>query len=272
MNSGSEYIPNTHRLVFALQSLLRQLLANGIETPRPCRTACLLMLGGMSSNSVPAELTQRIMSEQREDGGWVGPDDTLWAALFMRLLKHKDEHVYHRAIEFLRCTRADGYGWGRSERDIARIPITGRILHFIPELCTGQYVDGLIRLWNSERNSLTYKASFTLAALHTAKIELDHLPIVKETIDWLISQQNDDGGFSPWKGHPVGSDIYCTAIASIGLTLYASEVPINTLQKSLRWMKDSQLNNGLWAYHQIEDGASWGFYAIKRITSALGTT
>lgn len=272
MTIHSELVPNTSRLVFALQSLLRQLLSNRIEMLRPCRTACLMILGGMSPNSVPDELTEQILREQRKDGGWVGPDDTLWAILYLKLVQYADVERIQRAVEFLRNTRSDEYGWGRSERDIPRIPVTGRILFFMPELCTGPYVDGLIRLWNTERNSLTYKASFTLAALHTANVAAEHGSLVSETIEWLASQQNEDGGFSPWKGHPVGSDIFCTAIASLGLTMYPTDVSESVLCRSLLWMKESQLGNGLWAYHQIEDGSAWGFYAIRKIMAVLSVS
>lgn len=263
------FIPNRHRLIFALQALLRQLLANDIETPRPCRTACLLMLSGLSHNSIPAELVRRIYDEQHQDGGWVGPDDTLWALLFLRLLGCESSVSYERGIAFLHQNRVDEFGWGRSKRDIPRIPITGRILHFLPEMCSAKYMEGLLRLWSKERNSLTYKAALTLSALHTAGVDPSDVPLITETIDWLIGQQNDDGGFSPWKGHPVGSDIYCTSIATIGLTQYVSKVPMEILQKALRWTAINQLSNGLWAYHQIEDGAAWGSYAIQRMIAFL---
>lgn len=262
-------LPNRHRLVFAVQALLRQLLANDIETPRSCKTACLLLLSGISTNSIPPELKERIYIEQHEDGGWVGPDDTMWALLFLRLMGYHSDKCYEKGLLFLENSRANEYGWGRSERDIPRIPVTGRILHFFPELCISPYVEGLLRLWQKERNSLTYKAAFTLAASHTASITPDRSILIKETVEWLISQQNDDGGFSPWKGHPVGSDIYCTSIALFGLMQYSALVPMETFTKSLKWMSRTQLNNGLWPYHQIEDGAAWGLYATDRIMAAL---
>lgn len=253
--------PNRLRLLFALQALVKQLLENDIELVRPCRTACLMMLSGLSSNSLPDELLSRVFVEQHEDGGWVGPDDSMWALLFLKLAGLSTTESFSKGISFLHNQRSNDFGWGRSERDIPRIPVTGRILHFLPEVCREDYIDALLRLWTYERNSLTYKASFTLAAAHTAGMLPTSSPLVLETIQWLGSQQNIDGGFSPWKGHPVGSDIYCTAIALTGLLQYPCETTQNVVTNGLAWMAEKQLSNGLWAYHQIEDGAAWGLYA-----------
>ena len=265
----SAQMPEQSRLVFALQVLLRQLLTNDIETPRPCKTACLLLLSGLSANSIPTELCNRIHSEQHEDGGWVGPDDTMWALLFLRLCGRSSDAPFKNGLQYLEAIKSNKYGWGRSERDIPRIPITGRILYFLPELCTLQHLSGLLSLWEKEEYSLTYKAAFTLAACSRSGIVPADSHLVQSAVKWLISQQNDDGGFAPWKGHPVGSDIYCTSIAMFGLASYSCNVPEQTFRNSISWMSRTQLGNGLWPYHQIEDGASWGLYATVLLTTLL---
>lgn len=270
----SVQMPKQARLVFALQALLRQLLENDIETPRPCKTACLLLLSGLSTNSIPTELYNRIYSEQNEDGGWVGPDDTMWALLFLRQCGRSSDEPFKKGLQYLEDVKSNEYGWGRSQRDIPRIPVTGRILHFLPELCTPQHLSGLLSLWEKEECSLTYKAAFTLAACSKAGITTADSHLVQNAVSWLISQQNNDGGFSPWKGHPVGSDIYCTSIAVFGLASYPCDVPGQTFRNSLSWMGRTQLANGLWPYHQIEDGASWGLYAtvlLKALVTAENT-
>jgi hypothetical protein len=30
-------------------------------------------------------------------------------------------------------------------------------------------------------------------------------------------------------------------------------------------MKNTQLPSGIWPYHEIEDGASWGLYAMSKV-------
>ncbi len=261
--------PNCLRLTFALQALVRQLLDNDIELVRPCRTGCLLLLSGLTANSLPSELTNRVYAEQHTDGGWVGPDDTMWSLLFLKLLGHRDADAFVKGVSFLHARRANQFGWGRSERDIPRIPITGRILHFLPEVHRPEYTDGLMKLWTKEKDSLTYKASFTLAAMRTAGSQPAQNSAIRQAIEWLTRQQNTDGGFSPWKGHPVGSDIYCTAISILGLLQYSAEVPHEVIEKAVEWMSVRQLGNGLWAYHQIEDGAAWGLYASYLVQTTL---
>jgi hypothetical protein len=34
-------------------------------------------------------------------------------------------------------------------------------------------------------------------------------------------------------------------------------------------MKNTQLPSGIWPYHEIEDGASWGLYAMSRVEEFL---
>ena len=64
--------PNTSRLVFALQALLRQLVQKDLELVRSCRTASLMVLSKMSTNSMPSLLLDRVMTktERRWRMGW----------------------------------------------------------------------------------------------------------------------------------------------------------------------------------------------------------
>ena len=126
--------PNLKKLFFSLNSLLRQLLKNDIELPRISRTACLFVLGGASANSIPRTILDKIISEQNSDGGWVGPDDTMWNLLFLKLIGMRDSRMYSSGVQFLRNNIQQASGWGRSIRDIPRIPVTGRVLFFLPEL------------------------------------------------------------------------------------------------------------------------------------------
>ncbi len=254
--------PNTSRLVFALQSLLGQLVKKDLELMRPCRTASLMVLSKVSRNSMPSILLDKVLSEQREDGGWVGPNDTMWALIYLKVIGQQQGEAFQRGLSWLKSNRGSEYGWGRSSRDVARIPITGRILYFLPELASEEYLEGLERLWGQEFNSLTYKAAFTLAAFHASDYRPGKNGLIEDTVSWLVSQQNSDGGFAPWRDHPVGSEIYCTAVALLGLTSFPELVDHTRILNAVRWIGCTQLPNGLWPYHQIEDGGSWGLFAI----------
>ena len=89
--------------------------------------------------------------------------------------------------------------------------------------------------------------------------------MIEETLDWLASQQELDGGFAPWKKHPVGSNIYCTAVSMLGMLKYIHLYPQyqQNLEKAYNYICSTQLPNGLWPYHEIEDGAAWGLRALN---------
>lgn len=262
---------NRNALFFSLNTLLRQLLRNDIELPRVARTACLLLLGGSSTNSMPQAVENRILTEQHDDGGWVGPDDTMWCLLYLKLIGKGQKAEFQRGISYLRSNFQNRIGWGRSSRDIPRIPVTGRILHFLPELCEPEAFNGLLSLWNKEQNSLTYKAASVLMACSSSPFPIQK-SIVLDAWDWLRHQQNPDGGFGPWLNHPAGSDVYCTAYSMLGLLSCVRTIPapFNTINAASDWMARTQLDIGLWGYHQIEDGAAWGWYALNEVAKFGG--
>ena len=91
--------------------------------------------------------------------------------------------------------------------------------------------------------------------------------LIRQTVEWLVSQQENDGGFAPWRSHPAGTEIYCTAVSSIGLLQYAKDFPDvrNALISAYNYMCRTQMKNGIWPYHELEDGGGWGLYAMTLI-------
>jgi len=119
--------------------------------------------------------------------------------------------------------------------------------------------------WKKEFNldpKLTYKCAFTLMAFNKNKYQFDSGHLFSDSLDWLISQQNDDYGFGPWKRHSMGSDPWCTGISLIGLLQHPDKVPKQVIYNCLEWLKEKQLPNGLWSYHYIEEGSIWALYAL----------
>ena len=84
-----------------------------------------------------------------------------------------------------------------------------------------------------------------------------------------MNDQEDDGGFSPWKGHPVGSDPWSTGIALWGLSKFSEIVPKDTIKRAVSWLESTQLPNGLWPYHYLDDGASMALIGISSVLPLL---
>lgn len=224
------------------------------------------MCSGLSTNSIPGAITRRCLDEQHEDGGWVSIVDTVWNAFFLKTLDESRFHtVIQNALDFIRSRENNRGLWGRSQRDISRIPVTGLLFFLFPELAN---IDGLFlleELWHSEKKSLTYKAAYTLMAFKAAGYTPRDKTLISDTVEWLMENQRPDGSFAPWKTHPAASDVFCTSVAVLGLLQYKESVLPETFEKSYNWLLSNRLPNGIWPYHEIEDGASWALYALTQL-------
>ncbi|NIM12543.1 MAG: hypothetical protein GTO45_10555 [Candidatus Aminicenantes bacterium] len=253
--------------VMSLRKMIAEMNRKNLDIKRITKTASLLLLSGLSQNSIPTDIIQRCLAEQREDGGWIAVLDTMWNTCFLKLLDpRKYEENIRQGLTYLHTQVNDHGLWGRSLRDISRIPVTGIMFYLFPILADKSRLQLLEELWQSEKNSLTYKAAYTLMAFKAARYQPRDKNLVSDTLQWLIENQREDGGFSPWKTHPVPSDVYCTSLTVLGFLQYPGSVPTGVLEKSGRWLLDHRLPNGIWPYHEIEDGASWGLYALTRLT------
>ncbi|NOQ24907.1 MAG: hypothetical protein GQ564_06040 [Bacteroidales bacterium] len=252
------------KTIISLRNMIAEMNKKELEIKRISKTASLLVLSGLSPNSIPTDITSRIIKEQQADGGWKNIVETFWCVV---LLKFTDEKKYdesiNRGIRFIESNETKTGLWGRSNRDMQRIPVSGVLLWLLPELATEQRLIALEKLWKSEQNSIVYKAGYTLLAFNQNNYIPTDQSLIPSTCQWLAENQREDGGFAPWIDHPVDADVFCTAIASIGLFQYQEHIAKGVLQKSNKWLITNRLKTGIWKYHEIEDGASWGLYALS---------
>ncbi|MDR3110662.1 MAG: terpene cyclase/mutase family protein, partial [Planctomycetaceae bacterium] len=253
-----------------LLNMTRAMFDKGIENARITKTAALLLMSGVSPSCIDKKIVQSVADSQLDDGGWLGIGETFWSIAFLRFyseLKHK----IPPALEWLRQQTDRNGGFGRTKRDMRRIPVTGQLLFLLPELAEQNHLQWLEHTWLGERNSLTYKAAYTLMAFAINQYKPQDKELIQSTTEWLASQQQSDGGFAPWKDHPVKPDIFCTAIAALGLLAYGKQSYKKQILAAYHFMANTQLPNGIWAFHEIEDGASWGLYAMTKIEEYLAT-
>lgn len=260
----------SNRTTISLLNMCNEMFKKNIEIRRIIKTCTLLMLSGLSPNDIPKKFINRCLVSQNNDGGFIGNVDTLWNIKF---LEYFPQYIERRtqAIKWLVSNNGCEEGFGRSKRDMHRIPVTGLALYLLPEIATESNLKWLEDTWISEINSLTYKASYTILAFNKNMYKpKSNSKLIEETADWIKGQQELSGGFAPWYGHPAGENVYCTSIALIALLSMDNDLYIDTIQRAYNFLCNTQLRSGIWPYHEIEDGASWGLYALSEAEKYFG--
>ena len=239
-----------------LMTFLDDAITKSLEPVRVARTATALLLAGNNkSGNLFQRAVEQLIQSQRPDGGWSDPEDTAWAVGCISLARGQDDPAVQSAMRWLINERKHGGGWGVHPRDQARIRTTALISALATTVIKKEDINWLINEWQRDFNSpvqLSYKAGFFLMA--TPQGHEDGL--VKQTIDHLAQDQNDDGGFAPWEGHPIGSDPWSTGVVLWGLSRWVDQVDHAVLEKALNWLHETQLPSGYWPYHYLDDGTS----------------
>lgn len=255
------------RAASSLNNMVQEMIKKELELKRITKTAALLFDSGFVSPSTNAAVIAKCLNARYDDGGWVAVVDTMWNAYFLSLYKNSCD-IIKEAYKYIVANQGKTQIWGRSKRDFERIPVSGMMLYLFPCLATEERLYALENLWISEQCSLTYKAAYTLMAFRKNSYIPKQKDLIKDTVQWLIDNQREDGSFAPWKLHPVASDTYCTAIALLGMMSYKELIPVDKIKKTAAWLLDTQLPFGIWPCHEIEDGASWALYALSLIQKA----
>jgi len=206
-----------------------------------------------------------VMSNHRSDGGWIDVEETLFAVKILSLVNSSFATKIRKGTEWLLSQRNSDGGWGKTNRDISRIPVTGLLLHLLPELSDERAVNWLKEEWRKDFEGptrLTYKGAFFLLGLSASGVSVDDCSLVQDTYFFLHNEQNDDGGFGPWKDHPIGSDPWSTGIVLLGLLSYQDLVKKDVIEGAVNWLVENQLPNGLWAYHYIEEGSAYAYWGL----------
>lgn len=258
--------PLLHKAVPSLIRSLESLLDKNNEPLRIARVGtCLLLSGGDRNNHIILKSESRLFITQQEDGGWIDTEETIWSLAFLKQLGHGNEEYFHRGLIWLHNQRHGKGGWGRSKRDIPRIPVTGLLLRLLPQLSDQRAVNWLKNEWRNDLQGdtpVTYKGGFFLMGLAGSKVPVESCALIRETCSYITKEQNNDGGFGPWKDHPIGSDPWSTGIVLLGLLSYPELVKREVIEKVVNWLAEKQLPNGLWPYHYIDEGSAYAFWGL----------
>lgn len=244
-------------------------LEKSLEGIRIARSVASLSLAGKSNLGISLQDTANyLLAKQQNDGGWADPEETAWACAVLEGATKKHDSSVQAAMKWLDSTRKSTGGWGQHERDKARIKTTALVAALVPDVVTPQDIDWLINEWQRDFSSpvrLSYKAGFFLLAVPEGRVD----NLVDQTIAHLAEDQNDDGGFAPWRNHPIGSDPWSTGIVLWGLSRWVNRVDRSVIEKALAWLERTQLPNGYWAYHYLDDGTSIALIGAVSAMKAL---
>ena len=249
-----------------LAGALKCLSLNTFETLRIARVGtCLLFTGFNPNNPITSQCTKVICNTQQSDGGWADNEETMWSLAFLKSVGFRQQEDYKKGLRWLNGQRHPDGGWGRTNRDISRIPVTGLLLHLLPELSDQKAVNWLKNEWRKDLQGdtrLTYKGGFFLLGLSASDVAIDDCPLIKETYSYIFDEQNENGGFGPWKDHPIGSDPWSTGIVLLGLVFYPELIKREVIEKAVNWLAENQLPNGLWPCHYIEEGSAYAYWGL----------
>ncbi len=250
----------SNKSVLSLLNMTREMYKKNIEIRRITKVCATLLMCGISIFDIDRRIIAKCIQSQKPDGGFIGNSDTIWNIKFLEFYPKYSENR-DKAINWLMNNNGIEPGFGRSKRDMHRIPVTGLSLFLIPETSNLNTLEWLENTWLSEKNSLTYKAAYVILAFKKSKYEPKSM-LIKETANWLVSQQEKSGGFAPWRNHPVGANVFCTAISLLSLISINKKEYVDCIINGYKYLCNSQLYSGIWPYHEIEDGASWGLLAL----------
>ena len=213
-------------------------------------------------------LVKYLSCTQRNDGGWVDVEETAWSTAYLRKFFGEYEGPLNKGLNWLAEQRISGAGWGRNNRDAPRIPYTSWVAILCPELIDKEVLKWLEKACNDEiklETNLTYKIALPILAFSKHKYSAQDPELINSLLTYLISSQNEDGGFAPWREHPCGSDPWCTSVAVLGLLANADKVQEVVLKRTLDWLLKNQLPNGMWPYHYIDEGTALAYWALKEL-------
>jgi hypothetical protein len=260
----------------ALRGFVGHSLDRSLEPLRLARVMTAMLFVATAPNvRLLGKSAEYLRGAQLSDGGWSDPEETAWASAVISEMAGGNNEAVVRANGWLNSIRHPGGGWGRHPRDMARIPTTALVLTLLPVVALPGDIAWVRNEWRRDLSGtvkLSYKGAFYL--LSEAVGEHADGALLANTVNHLEQDQNDDGGFGPWKDHPIGSDPWSTGVVLWGLSKWIDKVNPEVIEKALRWLEKTQLPSGYWPYHYLDEGTSYALIgaaaAIKALENKVG--
>ena len=258
--------------IIVLSNFIHNALQGHLESNRLARSGYALITSGcsISSNFPGNTLSAYLLKNQLDDGGWADVEETIWCLAYLKAFGGRYKKEVVSGQQWLSSMQLPSGAWGKSNRDIPRIPTTALMVALVPEVANPSTTKWIYDQWAADMESatkLTYKGAFFLIAM--AQNQASQNKLIDHTINYLVSEQEDNGGFAPWKDHPIGSDPWSTGVVLWGLSAMGKSAPLHTIEKALSWLKSKQLPSGFWPYHYLDDAAAMVLVGISNALNCL---
>jgi hypothetical protein len=256
-----------------LARFLYSSLQQELEPVRLARVGYALLVSGCSiKGDFPGQLLgSYLVATQRHDGGWTDVEETAWCLAYLSAFRDRYKTQIANGVQWLGSVRLPCGAWGKSNRDQPRIPVTVLASSLLPDVVDGRALTWVSEQWEADLGSptpLTYKGALHLLSTSHCQAQASG-KLVERTIAYLEQQQNEDGGFGPWMGHPVGSCPWTTGVVLWGLSKVGSRVSSSTLSRAISWLESKQLPNGLWPYHYLDDATAMVLIGLSGILPSI---
>jgi len=274
--SADAVVSSLMRGAAATLRLLGDLAAKDVEPERMARAALLLLLAGVRpAEAALKDITRVCLESQQGDGGWGSVEESAWCAGWLEAVGGYDAPV-EAARAWMRSQCAPARGWGQGVRDIPRLPVTGVVLMLHPGLADPPATSWLVSAWEKDAAGepvLSYKAAAVCLVL-SSRLHAQRDPAFRRALAsasrHLAGDVNPDGGWGPWRGHPVGSTPLWTSMSLAALASRETAAPGAVLSGAAEWLVSRQLPDGLWPDHFLEEAAAWAVFALARYVGLRG--
>lgn len=263
-----------------LHSTLNEIIGDFLNRYLPLRRIILvssLLKDCKLESPENKKIINRLIKEQKVDGGWIDCEDTAWSLYYLSHINSVRKNV-EKGLLWLENEKHKNKGWGFCKRDQPCIPITAQILYLLPyfhkTVEPALWIENEWKIDLASPIKLNYKAAWYLLAYSSFQNKTSlSTELFNKTINYLLSEQRENGGWGPWKKHPAPADCFITGICMAALAL-SSPVSgdnkiVNSLTSGIQWIENNQLENGLFPTHYIEEGSAWILFGWSKAINII---
>jgi hypothetical protein len=243
--------------IVLLIKILNKMQEVGIENSRQSQVAGTLLELGLDREDESIQKVLKVSLQRTEKNEILGMSEAINCLKLLSFYKEDSKSSIMKLTDIIVDSLNNDGGLGRFKGDRSRIPICWRLLESFYYLneengINKKIIDWMEKEWLNDMKfgGLSYKCSgILIAAKYYPFFGSD---LIEKSLNWLIEDQSEDGGWSAKKGFSVGSVPSYTGLALRALANYdKSEKINNSISCGIDWLIATR-QKGLWKEHPIE--------------------